>query len=162
MRNWIQDLGLRCAENWEIALFGSIFFVGHVIGNIFLAKYGDTIGRIPMIRLGQGITLASYLIIVYFTRSLTVIYALIFIIGLLSCWRLSLAYIYGLEIISEQNQNIGGSFFNLFDATVMIWSSIFFMFVSNDWILLHSIFLLLTLISFVSFCVMPESPKYLI
>lgn len=115
-----------------------------------------------MIRLGQGITLISYLIIVYFTRSLTVIYALIFIIGLLSCWRLSLAYIYGLEIISEQNQNIGGSFFNLFDATVMIWSSIFFMFVSKDWVLLHSIFLLLTLISFVSFCAMPESPKYLI
>ena len=153
---------MRCSENWEIALFGSIFFVGHVAGNVFLAGYGDTIGRIPMIRLGQGITLICYVIIVFFTRSIVAIYALIFIIGLLSCWRLSLAYIYGLEIISEQNQNIAGSFFNLYDATVMIQSSIFLMYVSKNWIYLHSLFILLTLVSFISFCVIPESPKYLI
>jgi hypothetical protein len=86
---------LRCVENWKIGMFGSIFFVGHVLGSIFLAGFGDTIGRIQLMRVSQGISLISYIIITYFTRNLMVIYALLFLIGLLSCWRLSLSYIYG-------------------------------------------------------------------
>ena len=52
LKNWVDDLDLRCAESWEVGLFGSIFFIGHVAGSTFLAGYGDTIGRIPMIKLG--------------------------------------------------------------------------------------------------------------
>ena len=80
-------------------MFGSIFFIGHVCGSYFLAEYGDTIGRILLMKIGQGSTLASYITIVYFTRSVPVIYALIFVFGMLSCWRLSLAYIYASEIV---------------------------------------------------------------
>ena len=50
--NWVQDLNMRCADSWQVGMFGSLFFVGHVMGSTLLSEYGDTIGRIPMIRFG--------------------------------------------------------------------------------------------------------------
>jgi MFS family permease len=78
-----------------IGLFGTIFFIGNVAGSFFLSKYGDTVGRIKLIRIGQSITIICYTTIIFFTTNLFVIYALIFVIGALSCWRLSLGFIYG-------------------------------------------------------------------
>lgn len=95
LKNWMQDLNLRCTEKWMIGLFGSNFFIGNVVGSTLLSEYGDSIGRIHLIRIGQGITFISYAIIVLFTRNLIFIYSLFFIIGLFSCWRLSLGFIYG-------------------------------------------------------------------
>lgn len=99
LQNWISDLDLRCVDRWKIGLFGTAFFMGNVIGSSVLSSYGDTIGRIPLIRISQSITLAAYTYIVYFTRDITTICSLLFLIGLLSSWRLSLGYIYGQEII---------------------------------------------------------------
>lgn len=114
-----------------------------------------------MIRLGQGTTLMCYVMIVFLTRNILLIYVLIFVIGMLSCCRCNLAFIYGQEILAENRQNIGGCFFNLFDATVMIFSSLFFLNVSQYWVHLHSIFIFLVALSFSAFCALPESPKYL-
>ena len=49
LKNWMEDLDLRCAEKWQIGLFGSIFFIGNVIGSSLLSEYGDSIGRITLI-----------------------------------------------------------------------------------------------------------------
>jgi hypothetical protein len=100
--------------------------------------------------------------ITYFVRNLLVIYVLLFIIGLLSCWRLSLSYIYGQEIVATSIQNLTGSFFNLYDATVMIQSSLYFMYISTNWVQLHTFFILCVAYSFLVFCYLPESPKYLV
>jgi hypothetical protein len=66
--NWMNDLQLRCTEKWKIGMFGSNFFIGNVIGSSLLSSYGDTIGRLPLIKVGQGLTLLSYTYIVFFTR----------------------------------------------------------------------------------------------
>lgn len=153
---------MRCTEKWKIGFFGSNFFFGNVIGSTLLAEYGDTIGRIPLIRVGQMVTVLSYSTIVFWTRDTLSIYALFFVIGLFSSWRLSLGFIYGSEIIAEAHQNIAGSLFNLFDAQVVIFSSIFLQYVSTDWVTLHSVYIgLATLAFFISF-LLPESPKFLV
>lgn len=160
--NWMIDLDLRCAEKWKIGMFGSNFFIGNVIGSTILSSYGDTIGRIPLIKVSQGLTLLSYSYIVYFTRDDITIYSLFFLIGLLSCWRLSLGYIYGMEIISETRSNISGSLFNLFDATTVIFSSMFLLYVSQSWVSLHSFYIALITLSLVISLILPESPKFLV
>jgi hypothetical protein len=99
LKNWMSDLNLRCVDKWFIGMFGTNFFVGQVTGAIMLSSYGDTIGRIFLIKFSQAVTLVSYIVIVFVTRDLMVIYMLLFLIGLLSSWRLSLGYIYGQEII---------------------------------------------------------------
>jgi len=101
LHNWIEEFHLRCSERWEIGLFGSIFFVGHVVGSIMLSNYGDTIGRISLMRIGQGATLFSYVYIVYLANNNVEVYFFIFLMGLLSCWRLSLSFLYGSEVIDE-------------------------------------------------------------
>ena len=103
IRNWMEDLNLRCTPKWKIGLFGSIYFVGNVIGNTLLAEYGDTIGRIKLMKIGQSFTVLSYALIVFLFRSHYLIYTLFFIIGLFSSWRLSLGFIYGTEIIKESS-----------------------------------------------------------
>lgn len=130
LKNWIDDLNLRCVDRWKIGLFGSSFFMGNVIGSSVLSSYGDTIGRIPLMRISQSVTMTAYVYIVYFTRDITIICSLLFLIGLLTAWRLSLGYIYGQEIITETNQNMAGAMFNLIDAFTLIISSIFLMYIS--------------------------------
>jgi len=115
-----------------------------------------------LIKIGQGVTLLSYASIVFLTRDPLIIYILFFIIGLLSSSRLSLGFIYGSEIISESSQNIAGSMFNLFDAQVVIFSSLFLQHVSADWVNLHSVFLGMILLSFLISLILPESPKFLV
>lgn len=88
LRNWMQDLDLRCAQKWEIGLFGSLFFIGNLFGSIFLSNFGDTVGRIPLMKVSQFITFICYSSIVYYIRSIQTIYSLIFIVGLLQPWRL--------------------------------------------------------------------------
>jgi len=160
--NWIGDMDLRCTPNWQIGLFGSIFFIGHVLGSTFLAQYGDSIGRIILMRLSQGLTLLAYIIVVYFSRNFLLIYLMIFIIGMLSCWRLSLSFIYGQEIVKDTVQNASGSLFMVADSVVMIFSSLFIQHVSGDWVYLHTVFIVFILSSFCIFYILPESPKYLV
>lgn len=155
-------MNLRCVELWQIGLFGSMFFIGHVTGSTLLSEYGDTIGRVPMIRLGQGLSFLSYAVITFITRDIRCVYCAMFIFGMLSCCRGNLSFIYGQEIVANDKQNIGGCIFNLFDATVLIYSSLFMMFISVDWFYLHTIFTLLSGASFLIFCFLPESPKYLV
>ncbi len=44
----------------------------------------------------------------------------------------------------------------------MIFSSLFFMFYSREWMSLHTVFIVLVLFSFLVFCFIPESPKFLV
>jgi hypothetical protein len=99
---------------------------------------------------------------VFFTRNTVTIYALFFVIGLFSSWRLSLGFIYGSEIITESSQNFAGSLFNLFDAQVVIFSSLFLQFVSTDWVSLHTVYIGLAALAFLISLVLPESPKFLV
>lgn len=106
--------------------------------------------------------MVAYVLIVYFVRNINYIYALIFIIGLLSVWRLYLGFIYGSEIVKESSRNLSGSIFNLFDAQVIIFASLYLEHVSNDWMHLHSIYVGLTAISLVISMFLPESPKFIV
>ena len=99
--------------------------------------------------------------IVFLTRDPYSLYVPIFLIGLVSCWRCSLSYIYGQEIINSKYQNIVGSFFQVGDASSLIFSTIFYMKVSNYWVYLHSIFITLIAFSLAVFMLTPESPKFL-
>ena len=46
LHNWVQDFDIRCTSKWLIGLYGSSFFIGRLMGNMLLAHFGDSIGRI--------------------------------------------------------------------------------------------------------------------
>ena len=51
--------------------------------------------------------------------------------------------------------------FSLLSFSYIIFSSLFFLYISQNWVHLHSIFVFLVALSFAVFCALPESPKYL-
>jgi MFS family permease len=78
---------------------GSSFFIGNLLGGIFLARLGDVVGRIKMLRIGLSTTVLFYGIMIFLSRSLILNYFLLFGVGLFSCFRLNISFIYGQEII---------------------------------------------------------------
>jgi MFS family permease len=78
---------------------GSSFFIGNMIGGILLAPLGDIVGRIKMLRIGLTSTVLFYGLMIYYSRSLYLNYFLLFGVGLCSCFRLNISFIYGMEII---------------------------------------------------------------
>jgi len=57
---------------------------------------------------------------------------------------------------------LAGAMFNLFDASVVIFSSLFLLYVSSDWVQLHSVFIGFATLAFLISMGMPESPKFLV
>ena len=49
LQNWVSHYDLLCATKFQISLFGSLFFVGAVIGTITVLRLGDVYGRRPVI-----------------------------------------------------------------------------------------------------------------
>ena len=101
VNNWVQDMDIRCFSRWNIGMYGSMFFIGAMVGNIILAKYGDTIGRVKLLRVSLVLSLICYGSILYVIRNKILIYIPIFIYGFVACWCSNLAYIYGLEVIES-------------------------------------------------------------
>ena len=82
--------------------------------------------------------------------------------GICTAMRLNISYIYGSEVIKTTHATVIGSFYNVFDGCTMIISSIYFKYISKEWIYLYEFFLGMCVISTLLTFFMPESPRYLI
>jgi MFS family permease len=133
-----------------------------VIGTAILARFGDTVGRISMMRLGMFCTIIIYSMMVFFSRTLEFTYLLIFGIGVFSCFRLNLGFIYGQEIVKSKHGNVVGSMNNVIDGCTMIITSIYFKFISNEWVYIHIFFFMIAFLGLIMSFWLPESPKFLL
>ena len=84
-------------------MFGSCFFIGYVVGIFFLAKRGDTIGRIKMMRMGLIASAIIYFFIDFVSKELYFHYFLIFIYGLLANIRTNISFIYSQETVVHEH-----------------------------------------------------------
>eukprot|EP00347_Sterkiella_histriomuscorum_P021166 403334998 len=160
--NWVEPLGLRCAADWQVGFLGASYFIGNVVGSSTLSKYGDTFGRIKLIRLGFTISIVLYAAMIYLMNYKLIVYLLLFLLGFLSCIRLNFSFIYGSEIIKTTHATVICSFYNFFDGFTMVQASIYFKFISKDWFYLYWYFLSICMIGTLISFFMPESPRYLI
>ena len=62
VKNWVTNMDLICAEEYEIGLFGSLYFVGFTLGFIFLVPAIDSFGRRPMSILTHAVSALGMLI----------------------------------------------------------------------------------------------------
>lgn len=69
--------------------------MGYVVGTIFLAKYGDIIGRIKVLRVGLAFSLMIYGIVIFISRNAILTYMLLFFFGVFANIRVNLGFIYG-------------------------------------------------------------------
>lgn len=127
-----------------------------------LSKYGDTMGRIKLIRIGFTLSVILYAIMIYVIHYKVALYFILFLLGILACIRLNFSFIYGSEIIKTTHSTVICSFYNFFDGLTMMQASIYFKYISNDWFYLYWYFLSICIIGTVISYLMPESPRYLI
>ena len=81
--NWVQDYGLRCTSSMNIGLLGTSFFIGNIVGSMSLARFGDTHGRMFMMKIGLSLHMFIYFTLVFISRTLIVTTGLLFIMGIL-------------------------------------------------------------------------------
>ena len=59
-----------CSKNVVVGLFGSLYFIGYMLGALFLTSMGDTAGRITAVILGQTLNSVGFVIIAAFHNTL--------------------------------------------------------------------------------------------
>ena len=92
---------MECVDTSRIGIIGSLFFLGFVIGAGFLLRLADIHGRKPMLLLsllGSLFFGIGYL----FVTNIYHIYILTFINGMVSSVRISVSYMYELEMVPEK------------------------------------------------------------
>ena len=162
LSNWVQQFDLRCKSNFTIGLFGSMFFVGKVVGMITLSHLGDSIGRINLLKFSQSVTLVCYFSMTFLIKDSKFLVIPIFIAGLLSCWRTNLAYIYAQEMFTTKTKNLAGTIMLVNDVFTLLYATLFYSNVSTEWTYLFYIILTLITLSIVILFKMPESPSFLL
>jgi MFS family permease len=151
---------LYCKDDVEIGFLGSSFLIGTFVGSFFFPRAADIIGRKPIFLSG----LMLYIVVCIgflFVKSLNMAYALLFIGGLSETGAYYVAYVYCVEMMPLRFQNYGGLLIFLVFAFVKMFFGIYFWKISNNWLPMAYIAIVLDVISLV-LCLLflPDSPRY--
>ena len=162
LHNWVEEYDLHCTtSSFEIGLFGSLFFAAFVIGSLIFPPLSDCIGRRPIALIGILVQ-AICSTMLMFSSSEVFTYVLLFDMGLVYPCNIFVGYVLVMELIPESNTAAATSLTLGLDGLVLMWCSLFFMFVSNNWRHLYWMPVVGTYIAFIMVFCLPESPKHLV
>lgn len=158
--NWVQQLGLECAEPYEIGMLGSAFFLGMTLFVVFITRLGDLLGRKRPAIVCQVLCM-PIIIGVLLSRSLYLTSALLFLLGAVTPGRQHVVFTYAGELVPLKNRTLTGSVLLFADATTIGVIALYFLFVSKDWLYLQYLSLALNFLAIFALQMIPDSPKYL-
>lgn len=160
LKNWTSELDLYCNSSFEFSLVGSMFFVGTFIGSFVLPRAADIYGRKPLFLVGLTLYIAV-VITLFFNRSLSFLYVLMFLGGVAETGRYYVAYVYCVEMMPQQVQDATGIYIFTVFGFVMTYIALQFWFITNDVYVNNYIALSLAVISWITvFVWLPESPRF--
>eukprot|EP00347_Sterkiella_histriomuscorum_P012127 403369790 len=159
LNNWVQKLGLECADPYKIGLLGTMFFAGWTISCAIVPKLSDFYGRKFMAMICIGVSIGCYVGLI-FSNNLTLSIVLFFFLGLSQAGKSTNCYIYLMELIPQNKQTLIGTLMNFADGLILILMSIYFRFISKNWMYYQICGLFATCLAFIACLFIPESPKY--
>jgi hypothetical protein len=86
---------------------------------------------------------------------------LFFLLGLCTPGKSNIGYVYPLELVPKGWQTYVGTALFFADGSTMIFLSLYFRYISTDWLAFQIFTIVLTSIAFLGCLLAPESPKYL-
>ena len=98
LTNWVSELNLYCTKSISMSLIGSLFFTGTFIGSFLLPRLADIYGRKPLFLVGLSLYICV-VIALFFTKSLSTLYFLMFMGGISETGRYYVAYVYTVEMM---------------------------------------------------------------
>jgi len=153
---------MRCATGVAVGLIGTSFFVGVILGNLLLSRIADLYGRVRVIRISLLNTTFCYLLIFYLNHNIYALYAIYFLFGITSTFRMGAGFLYSMEIVRDQASSMTGSMINFCDALHVMCMSLYFYFVSKNWLYIYSFYTCLIAIAATLSFTLPESPAWLL
>jgi MFS family permease len=158
--NWVDRLDLTCKSSTSIGLIGSMYLFGWSLGCLFIPRFGDLYGRRKPFLVCMFLSLLVYLGLILSQNLLltTVLFALL---GLCTPGKSNVAYIYVMEIVPAKKTTPVGTVLLIADGSTMIFLSIYFRFISKNWLYFQLFCIILSSIAFGITILCPESPKYL-
>jgi MFS family permease len=154
-------MDLYCSSSIQIGFIGSTFLIGTFVGSFIFPRLADIVGRKPIFIIGLVLYIIDTVGFI-FCDSLELAYLLLFIGGLAETGAYYVAYVYCVEMMPEVYQNLGGLSIFLVFAFVKMFFSIYFWFLSKNWIGMAIIALVTATISLVlTIFIMPDTPRYL-
>ena len=149
---------LYCASNFEIGLFGSLFFVGCAFCGIPM-NYFECYGRKFMLIIGSATNIVLSFVL-YFGNNIYIRYIALLIYGI--TWaKILYSYIYVSEIGPNKSRIYCCAVLNFTEVVSIIPASLYFMFISNEWQYFYFVSILISVITFPFVFYIPESPKFL-
>jgi MFS family permease len=91
---------MRCVHKTKFGLFGSLFFVGVVLGSLILPRLSDMVGRKNVMFFGITLHLIPSAVIL-FTKNLNLALSMVFIMGFAMAGRNFVGYVYLTEHLME-------------------------------------------------------------
>ena len=132
MQNWLEQYDLTCASSSDLALVGTVYFIGVVLGSLTLPGISDKVGRKPISILGISLSFGAAIVVLY-SSSLNVLWVMQFILGFSSCGRYFVGYLYFTEHwhVNEVSKATGVLF--SCDALTLAVCTVYFKYISNNW-----------------------------
>lgn len=133
---------------------------GWSLGCLFIPRLADLKGRRSIFLIASLVSIPIYIAIIL-TRSLNFTLALNFLLGLTNPGKISIGYVYLLELIPAAWQTYAGTAFLIADGTTTVLVALYFRYISKDWLWFQVFFFSLMTLATLACFLVPESPKYL-
>lgn len=137
-----------------------MYFAGWTASCLFVPRLSDIYGRKIPALISSVVSIPIYIGLIL-SRSITLSIILFFLLGLTCTGKASTAYVYLLEYIPKNRVTWVGSYMLFADGSTMIFSSIYFRYITNDWLAFQIYGVVVLSISTVAMLLIPESPKFL-
>ena len=157
--NWITSMDLVWAEDYEIGLFGTLYFVGFFVGSAFFLQIADVKGRRIVTIVGIIGCIASALLI-YANNNQVLTYLCVLVLGVFTTLRILVGYIFALELVPMSRKKLWNLISQCTDAIIVISIGGYFYVIQYG----ESTIIIYTLISILWLIFIyksPESPQYL-
>jgi MFS family permease len=137
-----------------------MYLLGWDIGCLIVPRLGDLYGRKIPYAVSMGASLVVHLGLIL-SHNIYLTMALFFLLGLTCPGKSNIAYVYLLELVPTKMQTSVGTVLLLADGSTMIFLSLYFRFISRDWLPFQIFALSFAALGFLVTLLAPESPKYL-
>ena len=150
-----------CRPGWQIGLLGSAFFGGWVTTLLWVPKLVDMYGKIQVVRVSAGISVALYILLL-FSTSYKLNVACMYFHGFVHSCRLGVGYPYLMELVGKQYRAHYSSVMTCGAALWGVTGTLYFLYISTNAYYLLAVGCIGQLTSFIGCLYLPESPVYLL
>lgn len=137
-----------------------MYLFGWGLACLIVPRLGDLYGRKIPYLISSGVSILVILGLIASTN-INLTMALFFLLGVCTPGKSNIGYVYLLELVPTSWQTYVGTELLIADGSTMIILSIYFRFVSKDWLWFQVFAVSLFTLCYVFCFFIPESPKYL-